>query len=81
MRMLSKRVEVLFPTEWFERLRDMAQQKGTSVGELVRSAVQEKYIPYDSQEKLEAVERLAQFNAPIDDWEKMEEEIIKGAIR
>ena len=62
MCMLNKRTQILFDKELWQILVDLAKAKKTSVGELVRAAVREKY----EEEKLlnkrkEAVEAIIAF--------------------
>ncbi len=80
MSRLTKRIEVLFSEELAENLRRIAEKERCSVGTLVREAVAEKYAAPSRQEKMEALERLYALQAPVDEWEDMEAEIIAGAL-
>lgn len=44
MRMLNKRVHILFEKEMFKLLRMLAKEQGKSVGELIRNAVRKFYF-------------------------------------
>ena len=80
MSRLTRRIEILFPEDLAEHLRQIAAREGRSVGTLVRDAVAEKYAGPSRQQKLEAVERLYALQAPVDEWDKMEREIIEGSL-
>ncbi|MBT3342116.1 MAG: ribbon-helix-helix protein, CopG family [Gemmatimonadetes bacterium] len=80
MAKLSKRLEIRLPDELGDRLTEIAKRDGCSVATLVREAVVARYGRTSQQEKLAAVERLATLHAPAPDWERMEAEIVAGAL-
>lgn len=80
MSRLTKRLEILFPEDLAEYLKQLAEREGCSVGTLVREAVLEKYTATSRQEKMAAAERLCALEAPCGDWEDIENEIIAGAL-
>lgn len=73
---LSKKTTILFPPDMHERLARLAAQQGTSIGELVRTAVQRQYGLVPEKERLEAVERLAALSLPVGSPREMEEESV-----
>lgn len=50
--MLNKRANILFDKDTWRKLTKVARDKNTSVGELVRDAVKEKYIQDDEQKRI-----------------------------
>jgi len=80
MTRLTKRLEVLFPEDLADYLKQVAKREKCSVGTLIRDAVAEKYAASSQTEKLEAVERLYALEAPVGEWDEMEREIIEGAL-
>lgn len=71
---LTARLEVRLYPEQLEQLKDEAKQKNTSVGNLVREAIDQRY-QVSKEEKMQAVNQLAKVNAPVADWEQMKKEI------
>ena len=66
MRMLNRRAHILFEEEDFNLLELLAVEKGSSVGSLVRTAVQRVYVePRD-----EAVERRKKAFERLIKWQK-----------
>lgn len=77
---LGKRTQVLLEKEQYKQLEQLAKQKRVSVGALIREAI-EKVYPIGKKGKIQAVEKIAAMNLPVDDWEKMEKEIVEGAVK
>jgi predicted DNA-binding protein len=73
----TKRIQVLVAPDQLERLRAVARRQGRSVGALVREAVETTYFGNDGEQRLAAVERLAEMTLPVADWEQMERESIR----
>jgi len=67
---LSKKTTILFSPQLHERLSRLAAEKRTSLGELVRSACEQRYGAPSPQEKLTAVRKLAGLSLPVSDPEK-----------
>ncbi len=61
----SKKTTILFPPDLHARLVRLAQQKGTSLGNLVRSACERQYGLATVEERLAAVEALAGLDLPV----------------
>jgi hypothetical protein len=60
--MLTKRTQILFDQQLWTSLTQLAKEKNTSVGELVRNAVREQYSEDGKQERIEkAVENILKF--------------------
>lgn len=79
MRKLSKATTILFAPADYKRLEKLAQANEVSVAELIRKAVEEKYLS-TSEERVQAVEALAGIHAPVAIPQQMEQEIEKGRL-
>jgi len=78
MSVLTKRAQILFSPEEYELLKRLAVSTKSSVGELVRRAVKKQYQIVGKKEKIQAADRLCRKKElPVEDWEKMEKEIMQ----
>lgn len=75
---LTRRVQVMLSPQQYERLETLARSRGTSVGTLIRQALQEAYLQPDETERLRAVRDLAALRLPVAGWEQMEQESMRG---
>ena len=73
---LSKKTTILFTPELHERLRQIAQREGTSIGDLVRTACEKQYHIVSRERRIAAVEELAKLSLPVGSVEQMEAESI-----
>ena len=80
MARMSRRIELRFPDDLSDRLTQIAQREGRSVASLIREAVVERYGSITAEERLAAIDRLADLEAPVGSWDQMEAEIIAGAL-
>jgi hypothetical protein len=71
---LTKKTMVLFPPALHRRLKKIAKERHTSLGELVRSACEREYCGPTREERIAAARALASMNLPVSDWETMERE-------
>lgn len=71
---LTRRVQVLLSPKDHEQLEALAQAHETSIGALIRQAVEQTYFKPNETERLQAVQHLAQLQLPVADWEQMERE-------
>lgn len=71
---LSKKTTILFPPGLHERLARLARQRGTSLGELVRTACEKQYGLFSEEERLEALHGLASLSLPVADPATMKSE-------
>ena len=71
MEQLSKKTTILFPPDLHARLLRLARQKGTSLGDLVRSACERQYGLATPEERLAAVAALAALDLPVGTPEEM----------
>ena len=78
MCMYSERTQVLLSPEQVERLKRLARRDGRSLGAVIRDAVDAYTL--GTADRHAAIERLLSMEAPVDDWEVMKAEILRGAI-
>jgi predicted DNA-binding protein len=73
-----KRVQVLFSTDSYHILQQLAAKTNRSVSALVRETIEEQLIrQIRARQKEEALARLCNGDAPVEDWELMERQIEK----
>lgn len=73
---LSKKTTILFSPDLHERLARLAAQRGTSIGDLVRTAVERQYGLVPSEERLAAADELAGLRLPVGTPQEMEQESV-----
>ena len=73
---LSKKTTILFSPDLHDRLLRLARQKGTSLGDLVRSACERQYGLASLEERVAAVESLAALELPVGSPEEMARESV-----
>jgi hypothetical protein len=72
----TKRAQVLMEPEEFRRLRVLARQRKTSIGQLIRRALNMVYFDVDQIEERKAiVARIASMNLPVVEWHEAKKEI------
>ena len=71
---LSKKTTILFTPELHRRLRHMAEQRGVSIGELVREACVAQYGLGGAERRRAAVQELAALALPVAEPEDMKRE-------
>ena len=76
--MLTERLQVLVTPEQRARLERLAAWRHRSVGALIREAI-DAYTAPRQVPRAEAAARLFALEAPVDDWEVMKAEIVRGA--
>lgn len=79
MEMLTKKTTILFPPQLHQRLSRLAEQKGTSLGDLVRSACEREYGAAPAEEKLAAVRRMVGLALPVASVRRMKRESVPDA--
>ena len=63
---LSKKTTILLSPRLHSLLKGISAAKGSSIGELIRSACEKQYGLYPESEALEAAERLSDLALPVD---------------
>jgi predicted DNA-binding protein len=79
MEALTKRIQILLSEEQYGLLKRLAAAKHTSVGALVREAVEAVYLEDLKDKRVKIAQRLVEMELPVADWLEMEEEITRGA--
>ena len=62
---LTKKTTILLPPELHGRLTRLAEQRGTSVGQLIRTACERQYGLGGSEERLRAAREIAGLRLPV----------------
>ena len=65
MELLTKKTTILLPPKLHDRLTRIAEERHTSLGDLVRSACETQYGAPTREEKIASVRRLAAMNLPV----------------
>lgn len=73
---LTKKTTILFSEDLHRRLTCLAEQRETSLGELVREACIRQYGLASPEDRLEAVGRLASLTLPVSDPGRMKRESV-----
>lgn len=79
----GQRLEIRLTQEEYERLKECADTRGVSMGQLVREAIDREYGAGRDErehEKQRALDALFAIEAPVDDWPQMKAEIERGRI-
>jgi predicted DNA-binding protein len=76
--MYTERTQVLLSREQLARLKRKARRDGQSLGAVIREAIDAHTID-TSDRRRAAVKHLLTLEAPVDDWDAMKAEIIRGA--
>lgn len=72
MHMFSERVQILLSREQRQRLATEAKRRGTSVGSLVREAIDARFRGFTREERIRAVEEIHQMKGRFLTVEEME---------
>ncbi len=73
---LSKKTTILFPPELHERLARLAVARGTSLGDLVRTACERQYGLVSREDRLAAARQIASLHLPVASPEEMARESV-----
>ena len=78
MCMFSERTQVLLSPEQLERVKRIARREGSSVGAVIRDAVDAfTWTPADRRRA--AIDHMMSLELPVDDWEVMKAQIDESA--
>ncbi|MBL7065417.1 MAG: ribbon-helix-helix domain-containing protein [Anaerolineae bacterium] len=81
MRVYTQRVQTVLTAQQYALLRQLSKEQKKPVSVLVREAVEQVYFKQAVlRRRRTALKSLLSLNAPVSDWEQMEEEIIKGVL-
>ena len=73
---LTKKTTILLSPGLHRRLTQIAEQRGTSLGDLVRSACEHEYGRTAPEEKVAAIRRMAQLGLPVADVRRMKRDSV-----
>ena len=77
----TKSIQAVLTDEQHEALLELSHKLNKPVSVLIRDAIDEVYFEQTRREKRrQALQTLLSLDAPVADWEEMEEEIIRGAV-
>ncbi|HUX76503.1 MAG TPA: ribbon-helix-helix domain-containing protein [Anaerolineae bacterium] len=80
MAVYTRRVQAVLTEEQYQALSRLAEEMEKPLSVLIREAVEQVYLEQADQERRRAaLRRLLALEAPVADWDQMEEEIIRGA--
>lgn len=75
---LTERTQVLLSPEQRRKVAQLAARSSTSLGAVIRAAI-DSYVPsVSSDRRRRALEELFALDAPVADWDEMEREIEAG---
>ncbi len=74
MEKLTKKTTILLQPDLHRRLTHLADQQGTSLGELVRSACEKQYGIGRSEERMRAARAIAALELPVSEPAQMKRE-------
>jgi hypothetical protein len=77
--MFSERTQVLLSPGQVEKLKRIAARQGSSVGAVIRDAI-DGYVDPGADARQRAVDSMLAMNAPVDDWEVMKAEILRSQL-
>ena len=77
----TARVQTVLTLEQYTLLARLAKEQAKLLSVLVREAIEKVYSEEaDRQSRRQALQELLTLNAPVADWEQMEQEIVEGAL-
>lgn len=80
MAVYTRRIQAVLTEEQYQALSRLAEEMEKPLSVLIREAVEKVYLDQAEQERRRAaLRRLLSLEAPVADWDQMEEEIIRGA--
>lgn len=81
MAVYTERVQTVLTAAQYEQLARLAAERDKPLSVLIREAIEQTYLVDVARGRRQgALERLISLEAPVADWEQMEEEIEKGAL-
>lgn len=75
----TKQAKVLLEPEEYAVLEDLSKKRGTTLSELIREAVRDRYILLKA-ERAKALEEIFRLEIPVTDWATFEEEIEQAHV-
>lgn len=75
----KRQARILFEPEEYDKLEILAEQQGTSVPDLIRKAVRDRYV-LARADRTRALEEILRLEIPMADWTTLEEEIEQAHV-
>jgi hypothetical protein len=75
---LTERTQVLLSPSQRQKVEDLATSSSRSVGAVIRAAIDSYGGRASPETRAAALDELFSLEAPVDDWEVMEREIVAG---
>jgi plasmid stability protein len=75
--LLTRRTQLLLDDELHRRLREIAAQRGISMGALIREAIDEKLSSVQDARAQAAARLLAAEPMPVEDWPIMKKQMLE----
>jgi len=76
---IKRRTQVLLTEKQYKKIHELSIEKKKSMGYLIREALDQVFLK--TVDKKKVIDRISNLNLPVDDWEKMKEEILKGKLK
>lgn len=77
----TKRAQTVLSKEQYARLARLSLDTGKPLSLLIREAIEKVYFEEAQRERRQvALASLLSLDAPVADWEQMEDEITRGAL-
>jgi hypothetical protein len=81
MNTYTQRVQTVLTAEQYALLQQLSEEQKKPLSVLVREAIEQVYFKQAVlRQRRAALKSLLSLNAPVADWEQMEEEIGQGAL-
>lgn len=77
---LTKRLEIRLDKQQYSVVKKFAQKNHSSVGAVIRDAIDKIYLKDDVKERLAAVRTISKLNAPVVEVSEMLAEIEAGRL-
>lgn len=76
----TKRTQILLSEEQFKKLKEISIHKNKSISFLIREAVDNTFTK-KIENKRNIIDKIVKLGLPVDEWEKMKEEIEQGKYK
>lgn len=80
MSALTQTTTISIDSGTFHNLEKLARKRKLTVTELIEKAIYHQFGSVSGKDREGAVKRLSKLNAPVSDWEQMEDEITAGRL-
>jgi predicted DNA-binding protein len=81
MSLYTARIQTVLTSKQYSLLVGLAKKQAKPLSVLVREAIEKVYFEEaDRQSRRQALQELLTLDAPVADWEQMEQEIMEGVL-